>query len=140
VYKLNPTSPSTARTARTRLKGTAATPLAPTGAAQVAPVSQPGGLRERYIKVWSHRLTMTSTPSFLGPTSFSAVYDEHGPSPPSLQLPGFNSPRVQNVVCEVDERQVQLGAEVLSLLFDDFPLYCTVAQLLLVKIRAARAS
>ncbi|CRG88482.1 chromatin structure-remodeling complex subunit RSC3/30 [Talaromyces islandicus] len=66
---------------------------------------------------------MTSTPSFLGPTSFSAVYDEHGPSPPSLQLPGFKSPRVQNVVCEVDERQVQLGAEVLSLLFDNFPLY-----------------
>ncbi|CRG92817.1 Ribosome biogenesis protein ERB1 [Talaromyces islandicus] len=121
--------PSRANTSITRREETSVTPLAPTGAARVAPVSQPRGLRDRYINDWRCRLTLTSTPKFLGPTSFSAVYDEHEHSPnhhssiPSLQLPEFNPSRVQNVICAVDDRQVQLGAEVLSLLFEDFPLY-----------------
>ena len=87
------------------------------------------GLRDRYIKDWSHRLALNSTPGFLGPTSFSAVYSENeaslkqNASFTSLQLPVLSPPCVQNIVCTVDDRRVQLGAELLSLLFHDFSLY-----------------
>ncbi|KAJ5399819.1 hypothetical protein N7465_010308 [Penicillium sp. CMV-2018d] len=86
-------------------------------------------LRDRYIETWSRRLALSSTPSFLGVTSFSAVYSEneasmkqHG-SIASLRLPQLNPPDAQNPIFAVDRRQIHLGAELLSLLFDDFALY-----------------
>ena len=91
--------------------------------------SSPHALRDRYIEVWSRRLALSSTPSFLGVTSFSAVYSEneaslmqHGSITP-LRLPQLNPPGAQNSIFAVDRRQIQLGAELLSLLFDDFALY-----------------
>ena len=91
--------------------------------------SSPHALRDRYIEIWSRRLALSSTPSFLGATSFSAVYSEneasmkqHGSTTP-LQLPQFNQPGPQNPILAVDRRQIQLGAELLSLVFDDFALY-----------------
>lgn len=91
--------------------------------------SSPHALRDRYIKIWSHRLALSSTPSFLGLTSFSAVYSENEASLKQhesitpLRLPQLNPPGAQNTICAVDHRQIQLGAELLSLLFDDFALY-----------------
>lgn len=86
----------------------------------------PYAVRDRYIEDWSHRLALNSTPSFLGPTSFSAVYSEneaslkqHSSITP-LRLPELRSP---DVACAVDDHQAQLGAELLSLLFEDFVLY-----------------
>lgn len=85
-------------------------------------------VRERYIEDWSHRLAMNSTPIFLGPTSYSAVYSEneaslkqHSSITP-LRLPEPR-PSGVGVAYTVDVHQAQLGAELLSLLFDDFELY-----------------
>lgn len=83
-------------------------------------------LRDRYIEHWSHRLALNSTPRFLGLTSFSAVYSEnevslkqHSSITP-LRLPGLSP---SDAVYTVDDRQVQLGAELLSVLFENFELY-----------------
>ncbi|KAJ5659173.1 hypothetical protein N7507_005624 [Penicillium longicatenatum] len=91
--------------------------------------SSPHTLRDRYIDVWSHRLALSSTPSFLGVTSFSAVYSENeaslkeNESTTPLRLPQLNPPGVQKSISAVDPYQVQLGAELLSLIFDDFALF-----------------
>ncbi|KAJ5758359.1 uncharacterized protein N7511_007053 [Penicillium nucicola] len=90
--------------------------------------SSPHALRDRYIEVWSQRLALSSTPRFLGATSFSAVYSENEASlkgnesttPP--RLPQLNLPSVQNSIVAVDPRQIQLGTELLSLIFED--LHC----------------
>ncbi|OJJ46840.1 hypothetical protein ASPZODRAFT_131731 [Penicilliopsis zonata CBS 506.65] len=75
-------------------------------------------LRDRYIADWSPRLALNSTPSFLGLTSYSAVYSEA-----SLRQHESITPQAQNVVFSVDDREAQLGAELLSLLFDDFAVH-----------------
>ena len=68
---------------------------------------------------------MNSTPSFLGPTSFSAVYSENeaslqnSPSTP-LRLPKLSP---AHIAYAADDHHEQLGAELLSLFFDDFELY-----------------
>jgi hypothetical protein len=82
-----------------------------------------------YIEPWSQRLALSSTPSFLRLTSFSAVCSENEVSLKqyepitALRLPQLNPPGALNVVLAVDGRQIQLVAELLSLPFDDFALY-----------------
>lgn len=88
--------------------------------------SQLHALRDRYIEAWGHRLAFSS-PSFLGPTSFSAVYSENEASLKQHEPITLNTPSAQNTVLAVDDRQIQLGAELLSLLFDDYVLYCRTA-------------
>ena len=79
-------------------------------------------LRDRYIDTWSHRLALSS-PSFLGPTSFSAVYSENEASLKQHEPITLKTPGAQNTVLAVDDRQIQLGAELLSLFFDDYVVY-----------------
>ncbi|KAJ5304932.1 uncharacterized protein N7443_004592 [Penicillium atrosanguineum] len=140
VYRpnLTRTAPSTAQTAAIKTSPiSVARPstqiVVPQAPSKSRPLASPQhALRDRYIEVWSHRLALSSTPSFLGLTSFSAVYNDseaslrhHSPITP-LQLPQFNPPRV-HVVHAVDDDQTKLGAELLSLLFDDFALYRQMA-------------
>ncbi|KAJ5819463.1 hypothetical protein N7474_005054 [Penicillium riverlandense] len=133
VYKLSPT-----RARQSKADIAAATPpnpatMSPTP--QVTVHASPGprslagpqyAVRDRYIENWNHRLALNSTPSFLGPTSFSAVYSEneaslkqHSSVTP-LRLPEIRLPDVADAI---DDHQAQLGADLLSLLFDDFGLY-----------------
>ncbi|KAJ5620083.1 hypothetical protein N7510_004067 [Penicillium lagena] len=133
VYRQNPTraQQSMAEVAAATLSPPATMSPTPLGTVQMSPgrrllAGSPYAVRDRYIEDWSHRLALNSTPSFLGPTSFSAVYSEneaslkqHSSITP-LRLPELSPPDVARAV---DIHQAQLGAELLSLLFDDFVLY-----------------
>ncbi|KAJ5195465.1 uncharacterized protein N7498_008903 [Penicillium cinerascens] len=133
VYRPNPTrtASSTTESATVETSPTSeAVHLTQMSVPQPQPIaSSPHALRDHYIKIWSHRLALNSTPSFLGLTSFSAVYSENEASLKQyesispLRLPELNPPGAQNTTFAVDHRQIKLGAELLSLFFDDFALY-----------------
>ncbi|KAH8688994.1 putative C6 transcription factor [Talaromyces proteolyticus] len=83
-------------------------------------------LRDRYIADWTKRATSFTTVGVLGPTSYSAVYSESDDVARSSNVAGSLrdvSHSLQHNFSAIDDGQIQLGAELLLILYDDFTLY-----------------
>uniref|UniRef100_A0A093UZB0 Uncharacterized protein n=1 Tax=Talaromyces marneffei PM1 TaxID=1077442 RepID=A0A093UZB0_TALMA len=85
-----------------------------------------GFLRDRFIADWSKKTASSPGTGVLGPTSYSAVYDE---SEDVIKSPTVTTSfrdfskslkRSQNLV---DDADIQVGAELLLFLYQDFTLY-----------------
>lgn len=85
-----------------------------------------GPLRDRFIADWSKNAASSSCPGVLGPTSYSAVYDE---SEDVIRSPTITtsfrdfSKSLRRSQTSVDDADVQVGAELLLFLYEDFTLY-----------------
>ncbi|GAM37299.1 C6 transcription factor [Talaromyces pinophilus] len=85
-----------------------------------------GPLRDRFIADWSKRAASSPGTGVLGPTSYSAVYDEsedviRSPAvPTSFRDSSKSLSRNQTLV---DDADIQVGAELLLFLYEDFTLY-----------------
>lgn len=85
-----------------------------------------GPLRDRFIADWSKRAASSPGTGVLGPTSYSAVYDEsedviRSPSVPT-SFRDFSKSLSRNQTL-VDDADIQVGAELLLFLYEDFTLY-----------------
>jgi chromatin structure-remodeling complex subunit RSC3/30 len=85
-----------------------------------------GPLRDRYIADWSKRAALFPNAGVLGPTSYSAVFSESDDVARSSNVAGSLrdlSKSLRNNLHAIDDGQIQLGAELLLILYDDFTLY-----------------
>ncbi|GLA65772.1 hypothetical protein AtubIFM56815_002804 [Aspergillus tubingensis] len=88
----------------------------------VTPPLPPGHLRDGYLADCSHRSTSTPSTGVFGPTSYlSVLRDDVNDGSSSIAL--FAKSLQQNTSAIIDDSQVQLGAELLLILLDDFALY-----------------
>lgn len=85
-----------------------------------------GILRDRFIADWSKKAVSSPGTGVLGPTSYSAVYDE---SEDVIRSPTVTtsfrdlSKSLKRSQTLVDDADVQVGAELLLFLYEDFTLY-----------------
>lgn len=88
--------------------------------------SSEGPLRDRFIADWSRRAGSSPGTGVLGPTSYSAVYDE---SEDVIRSPTVTtsfrdfSKSLRRKQTLVDDADIQVGAELLLFLYEDFSLY-----------------
>lgn len=88
----------------------------------VTPSLPPGRLRDGYLADCSHRSTSTPSTGVFGPTSYlSVLRDDVDDGSSSIAL--FAKSLQQNTSAIIDDSQIQLGAELLLILLDDFALY-----------------
>lgn len=88
----------------------------------VTPPLPPGHLRDGYLTDCSHRSTSTPSTGVFGPTSYlSVLRDDVDDGSSSIAL--FAKSLQQNTSAIIDDSQIQLGAELLLILLDDFALY-----------------
>ncbi|RAK84846.1 efflux pump antibiotic resistance protein [Aspergillus costaricaensis CBS 115574] len=88
----------------------------------VTPPLLPGHLRDGYLADCSHRSTSTPSTGVFGPTSYlSVLRDDVDDGSSSIAL--FAKSLQQNTSAIIDDSQIQLGAELLLILLDDFALY-----------------
>ncbi|GES66718.1 efflux pump antibiotic resistance protein [Aspergillus terreus] len=82
----------------------------------------PGHLRDGYLANWSHRGTSTPSTGVFGPISYlSVLRDDIDDGSSSIAL--FAKSLQQNTSAIIVDSQIQLGAELLLILLDDFTLY-----------------
>ncbi|EED15913.1 C6 transcription factor, putative [Talaromyces stipitatus ATCC 10500] len=85
-----------------------------------------GPLRERFIANWMKKTVSSPGAGVLGPTSYSAVYDEGEEvikSPTvTTSFRDFSKSLRRNQML-VDDTEIQVGAELLLFLYEDFTLY-----------------
>lgn len=90
--------------------------------------STEGPLRARFIADWNKKTASCPGTGVLGPTSYSAVYDESedvikSSSPTAASAFHHSSQSLRKNLTTVDDGQIQLGAELLLFLYEDFTLY-----------------
>lgn len=88
----------------------------------VTPTLPPGHLRDGYLADCSHRSTSTPSTGVFGPTSYLSVLRD-GVDDGSSSIALFAKSLQQNTSAIIDDSQIQLGAELLLILLDDFALY-----------------
>lgn len=85
-----------------------------------------GPLRDRFIADWSKKAASSPGTGVLGPTSYSAVYDD---SEDVIRSPAVTtsfrdlSKSLRRSRTSVDDADIQVGAELLLFLHEDFTLY-----------------
>ncbi|GKZ22397.1 hypothetical protein AbraIFM66951_011565 [Aspergillus brasiliensis] len=100
----------------------ASTSSSSASSAWTSPLPPPSHLRDRYLD-WSHRGTSTPSTGVFGPTSYLSVLRDDIDDGSSSSLALFAKSLQQNTSAIIDESQIQLGAELLLILLDDFALY-----------------
>ncbi|OOF90741.1 hypothetical protein ASPCADRAFT_14063, partial [Aspergillus carbonarius ITEM 5010] len=87
----------------------------------------PGHVRDHYLADWSHRGTSTPSTGVFGPTSYLSGLHDGGLEEGSSSVALFAKSLQQNTSALIDDSQIQLGAELLLILLDDFALYESMA-------------
>ncbi|CRG91999.1 Isoleucine--tRNA ligase [Talaromyces islandicus] len=84
-----------------------------------------GPLRDKYIADWGKRAASFPSAGVLGPTSYSAVFSESADVARSSNVAGSlrDLKSRRSNLNAIDDGQIQLGAELLLILYDDFNLY-----------------
>lgn len=89
-----------------------------------------GPLRDRYIAAWSKRAASFPSAGVLGPSSYSAVFSESDDVDLFSNVAGSlhgTSRSLRGNENAIDDGQIQLGAELLLILYDDFSMYQNMA-------------
>lgn len=119
-------SSRTQNAARSRSRSCLSDDTAPGTYEYVDVPSSEGPLRDRFIAHLRKKTASSPGVGVLGPTSYSAVFDE---SEEIIQTPAENtsfqefSHNLRRNLTTVDDAQIQLGAELLHFLYEDFVLY-----------------